>query len=155
MLKSKIYFIILFFLLFFGYLSLAENTVKTKIYQPYPIIFVSGIGANPDSDAKDYPANSTWKYILSKYSKYFFIESNEQSKYIHVFDKLKVSKKELPHLEFLVYDGSEQAITTSALQLKDKVDNVLKSYYTGEYEYVYPCNKPKVILICHSMGGLI
>lgn len=149
--KNKIVMLIFGFLLLFIF-CINLSYAKDKIYQPYPIIFVSGIGTSDNQEDKNYPSVGTWSYILSKYKRYF-VDDNNNIKY--VFGNKVQNYGEFPYLEFLPYNGYDDAITNDADLLYKKINNTLSRYYISEYDYTFPCNKPKVIIICHSMGGLI
>jgi len=158
--------LMLFFLLL---VNAAFAVDKPQIFMPYPIVFVSGIGTKLDADAgvKGSPSR-TWpeRRVFKELEKYFLlhpeVKESVDSKYdltdesvIKNLEKLK----EKPHLEFLFYDAREATLSTNADLLEKKINNMLGpegGYYKPDtYTYTAPCATPKVILVCHSLGGLI
>lgn len=158
MIKKSFYIIsvILFINLF--YLSPAKAN-REKRYMPYPIIFVSGIGTGSQPGANGYPS-ATWDYFIRSFDDNFLDTTAgiggdaSHAKYFLKGENVHLQFGETVHLHFLSYDSSNK-IEDNASLLSKKINNILKEYYPPQYEYVEPCANGKVILITHSMGGLI
>lgn len=124
---------------------------KEERYVPYPIIFVPGIGtSNIVNDPKS-PA-TTWDYLISSYKPYF-VDIDGTSKYLESLSGVP-KKAEEPHLEYVIYDSNRE-IKDSAEVLAGYIERVLDRYYNEEYKFSMPCNDPKVIIVAHSLGGIV
>ena len=141
---------------------LLVNTVfavdKPQIYTPYPIIFVSGIQTSNTPSSKHYPSN-IWPNtrIFTELKKYFLLNPNT-SKYIFTDEDISSLRllKEVPNLEFFFYDAQQRSLGSNADLLKARIEEILESggrYYKPDI-YTYS-ETPKIILLCHSLGGLI
>lgn len=162
--RNRIFLILILILTLSKYSSAEE---KPKIYMPYPIIFVSGIGTRPDDDigkggspSHDWPDSTVFKEL----KKNFVINFDKpkdlpQYKYEYEDTKFTQALGELQSLEFLFYDGRQASVQTDAFELKDKIEKILSNegryYNLNKYTYADPCSTPKVILVGHSLGGLI
>jgi len=132
--KYKIFALLLLLPLLFNILN-ADN------YIPYPVIFIHGIGSK----------TGTWdstRTNLKNYYEKFYPSGNPNSKN----DK---GTKYFPMVDYEVrnnYDiskiATEDILNSDSLKtvIDRAIDNSFPSSYTGD---------KKVILVCHSMGGLV
>lgn len=144
---NAISFIIICSIFFISHYACADEEER---YVPYPIVFISGIGT---SNVVGYhsPAD-TWNYLISSYQDYF-ADSDGVSKYLDTLS-WQFKDGEKPHLEYFSYD-SNRGIEENAALFAKYIDQVIARYYPKTYVYTQPCMEPKVIIIAHSMGGII
>ena len=147
--KANIVYLLLIcsFLLFLQ----SAHADKEERYVPYPIIFVSGLGTSNIINDSHSPAN-TWNYLISSYEDYF-VNSDETSKYLDSSPGVLKNGEE-PHLEYFIYD-SNSGIEGNAGLLARYIEKVLSRYYPDTYRFSEPCAETKVIIVAHSMGGII
>lgn len=126
MIKKIIYKICIFLIIVF-YFNFAE--AAEEIYYPHPIIFVHGLNSDP----------STWLTARTELWKYFYNSADNECKYPAI---------SYPYLGVLNYkDQNKGDIRTIALgALRNEIDNAIREL---------PASQKKVIIVAHSMGGLV
>lgn len=123
--KLKIRFYIVFILFFCIFISLGFAEER---YYPYPIIFVHGINSDP----------SAWDTTIAKLRKYFYNDdgtckySDYGGDYLIALDYESQNNGDIP--------------TIARTVLKPKIDETITKLPEGH---------KKVIIVAHSMGGLV
>src|SRR3989338_5170733 len=155
------------FILLTAYIFAANSLFaaeKPQKYMPYPILFVSGIGTINKADTTDYSPSARWSSssIYQEFMKYYLYNPSKPDSLIPKYEfigTIDPESKEKPHLEFLFYNAREAPVDVNARILKKEIEKILdrKGGYYDEDKFTYtePCSKPKVILVCHSLGGII
>ena len=118
---------IIYLIIFISFLIHPVFIKAEEAYYPHPIIFVHGINSNP----------STWLTTRTQFWKYFY-DKNE-CKYFSI---------PYPYLGLANYEDQNNGdIPSIALTtLKNEIDNAIKGL---------PKDQKKVIIVAHSMGGLV
>ncbi|KPK42440.1 MAG: hypothetical protein AMJ78_02545 [Omnitrophica WOR_2 bacterium SM23_29] len=106
------------------------------VYHPYPIIFIHGINSKM----------GTWGYSKNNLEIYF--KSGNVYKYKQEDQKNYGRQNYFPNCDYeYMNNGDIKAIT---FELKKSIDNAISSLSTK-----IPDNEKKVIIVAHSMGGLV
>ncbi|MFH1778794.1 MAG: hypothetical protein ABH847_02015 [Candidatus Omnitrophota bacterium] len=135
---------------------------KPQLYMPYPIVFVSGIGTNEEANKnlKGSPSHEWPKTrIFNELKKYFQEDPKDLTTRRYEYEG-NLDLGEVSHLEFFFYKAQQATLATNADLLQRQIEKILNpkegGYYKPDsYTYTEPCDTPKVILVCHSYGGLI
>lgn len=137
MLIRKINFILLTSLVIvFLIVNPINLDAQQNVYQPYPIIFIHGINSKM----------ATWDYSKNELEIYF--KEGVNYKYQQEDQKKYNRQNYFPNCDYqYMNNGDIKAIT---FELKESIDNAIKSFSTA-----VPDDERKVIIVAHSMGGLV
>lgn len=137
----RILFLILYILIFISRAVLAE---QLKEYSPYPVIFVHGY------NAEEPPSWDSWKTAKKNIEKYFY--ENDKFKYTYLDEK----EKYFPTINYgfqktgrISRNGNIPDIARAVLF--PRVKWALENCFPSDY----PESERKVIIVAHSMGGLV
>lgn len=109
---------------------------QQNVYQPYPIIFIHGINSKM----------ATWDYSKNELEIYF--KEGVNYKYQQEDQKKYNRQNYFPDCDYqYINNGDIKAIT---FELKKSIDNAISSFSVS-----VPDDERKVIIVAHSMGGLV
>ena len=140
--------LIALFLIFFGSMHLSLlHAEEDNLYTPYPVLFAHGIG----SDAGDWDATRGLPDFDSGLGWYF---SSIDPKY----PGWNVATK--PYLEAFSFSNNVGSIDPDhyyqgeGTELKGWIEDVLTKYYGSDWDDLSGPDTAKLVIVCHSMGGL-
>jgi len=116
----------------------AENNEEK--YNPYPIVFVHGYNVLPEKASK----SDLWKKTSKELQKYFFVDPDDPYNSEYKYHNTRLYNYEAVFDYRAMSEGDIEDISAKLADYIDEVLNRLPAY-----------QKKKVIIVAHSMGGLV